>query len=787
MALDDLIWLELEQGFGPSWALKVSRRGRAIAHLRWNTPGDYVRLYSVLAPSAGEVVLFRADPAMPDFEHQLRRLINPTMPLVTLAQVVSSGDARGVVQVGTIKLEVAAIGDAGGATATQLGLGLGIHVAQFGDADHMLDKLRESSSPFVPRVVVALGDDDELSALGRRTPPPGTSIVIPPPASMPHETSRLVKNLAGGALPNLAGGGHAAARVTFHEVGKIGLISVEPGAAGDAEPSKRRVDLALRRDDQAVARDAALAAAERYQLRVQIGARLEGGLLDDAPSLDDIVPPSPGGRLLDVSVFGADFEIIGERTQPLLLPRTGTSVPVDFELRTPARPGRARLQVVVSYLDHVLQVFAVSAEVAAPGAPVRAELVFSTTRRFDNLMERRPRSAFIVNGAGDVPALAAKCGARAVEISLASGGLANASGRFRDTLAQAVGTGLEFPEPVPAGTEVARRTRCAAVIRALATLGAELWNELRDATNRAGHELLDELRDASGLSLMMVEARHGDAFPWAIVYDGKRPAPVADMAAWPVCLGFDAAGAPCGHAYADTDRLICARRMWGVRHQIEWRFAPTRTTWDDCEALTRVGGAGAPLLGVGVGERAAPSVATGALPALLDELADASARRWSGSAYPELRNGHRAQIVAVLGHLAMPPVIVEPAIDLQPDRFYRSRLRNDAIDHGDWTAPHSIVLLLACSSNAQPAGALGNLTDTLFSLGAGAVIGTETTVYADLCACYLAHVVRALRQPTASLGDALTEARVAMLRGLNPIGFTFIGWGNADLRLGEAT
>jgi hypothetical protein len=589
------------------------------------------------------------------------------------------------------------------------------------------------------------------------------------------------------------------------------------GAGVDlANRQQRLVDVNLRRtrpaavgvptdseDRRLVLRNTTLASGGRYQLSVNIGAALPGSLMTgERQSIDAVLEPSSKGHVLDFSVFGHDFGVESPSVVQRLLASAGPTDIVTFTVRAPTNEGPARLRIVISYLDHVLHSYVLSATVrsneqsAEDWSPVTVALEFATSRRFGNLEELGPRSVAIIANVGPKgdARLGVKSGGSAIDLSFDAGTMRTMREQFRALLGKAADDGATFPEPPGDGAaaEAERAGSYDALMRELAILGAGIHKSLSDLGAR---DVLRKLLRTDNQVIQVVEAKRGGSLPWLVVYDGRRPTgAIAEMVSWPLCRGFDANGAACTHRYADTDGLVCLRRMWGVRHRVELRLAaPAGTETQAHDAPGHVG-RGNEELAIAVG-RSSATVFDGPVPSALDELkgvAGVSLLPAGQDVYQRLRDAERARVFAVLGHLDVQaaPGGVAPTtlIDLLPKPLSDSAL-SQALDEEeeDWGEPFSIVVLLTCTSNHVPGTALSGIVDTFLSAGASAVIGTETVVFPRLSARFLKFFFSTLSLPQTSFVDAVTEARLAIMRRLNPLALSFVGWGSADLFLSDST
>ena len=147
----------------------------------------------------------------------------------------------------------------------------------------------------------------------------------------------------------------------------------------------------------------------------------------------------------------------------------------------------------------------------------------------------------------------------------------------------------------------------------------------------------------------------------------------------------------------------------------------------------------------------------------------------------------RPGICIVLGHMATATVQGEPIgprIVLLPGRRFLQdkKIIDFRRTHGRWTEPRSVVMVLACTAGTTQPATVTDFMLAFHNAGAGAVVGTECTVFSGLLARFATEVTGAL-VGGASLGAAMTGFRRRLIREKNPLGFVFNAIGNADLTL----
>lgn len=541
---------------------------------------------------------------------------------------------------------------------------------------------------------------------------------------------------------------------------------------GPPRKAERSVDLALRGTDHAaVPRDRTLAAGGRYHLALQIGGALDGSIFAERPpSIDGTLPASRDGHALEVTVFGMDFIVHGAATQALWLPPADPSLPVSFAIEAPARPGPARLRVVVTHRDHALQSFLVDATVAATeeardGALI-ATLEHAATGTFANVGALAPRAVTLVQGdAAPLTSISGKAGAARGGFELRDEVVDAAAARVRAILEEAArAAGAPFGEPPPARDTPARTARVQRfeeTIRALAIAGAQLFDGLLVAATDDGQDLLRGLLAQDDATVQIVQGA-SPVLPWAAVYDGAHGPELDELRGWPVC-----AGDGCDHG-PDTLGTICVRRFWGVRHVIE--LVSARKVAAD--AALAVGAPDDRALRIVEGKSLADATF---LHDAYVALRDAPGVRWQRDVYEVLADAQRPGVLIALGHFA------KEAIDTVPRPLTSAGVASKLRD-GRWRTPASIVLLLACESAAPPLDVIAPLARSFAAIGAGAVIGTETTVFHRFSSRVAASLYGRLHAGE-PLGRALRAVRRELIADASPLGFALTAFGNADLVL----
>ena len=156
----------------------------------------------------------------------------------------------------------------------------------------------------------------------------------------------------------------------------------------------------------------------------------------------------------------------------------------------------------------------------------------------------------------------------------------------------------------------------------------------------------------------------------------------------------------------------------------------------------------------------------------------------------------RPEVLAVVGHLQTNDVTGEPVgerILLAPKGSWtswpppaRAWLMPDPILEGlvyepRWEAPSPLVMLMACESGSLEVSDLTGFVKSFMAAGAGAVIGTESTIYASLAGRFVREVTLWMTEDDMTLGEAVQRFYRGLLDDRIPMPFTFTAVGNADL------
>ncbi|MFC4068691.1 hypothetical protein [Actinoplanes subglobosus] len=620
--------------------------------------------------------------------------------------------------------------------------------------------------------------------------------VVEPPGDLQPLTGDLVANLqeARRLEVDFARESHglhvlaeARLRLGSAEQTLTALRQAAPAGRTDRPADRVRVvNLALKRRGEQVApqgtgsvfveRVCSLAAGERYQLDVQVGANWPVSLVTgEQPAVDLLLPDDRDGHELHATVFSDTVDILGPAVVAMRLPPSGPSETVTFALATRAH-GPAWARVGLYHRDHLLQTYRLEmlveeSERRHPVPVVHAVLQHSATWDWTNLDTLKPRAlSLIVNHApsGD-HRLFVKSDDVAAAVPLRGQRAQAATDTMREILSDAVDERITSP----------------VALWRIATQGRSLFQAIFNRVDPAVAEALRRMRAGKDLTIQIVRADVDEALPWTLVYDWPLPDHRYGQPPPPVCFGRTDDGQQCDHA--PGDRQICVYGLWGIRHHVEELLADPRVA--DMPPSITITDPGA-LVALGVDDEA-----TGSMLGRLSQLLNPRNVRRLGAEEHLLDNlfdPARPAVVIVLGHHETRDINDQPqgsriallSADgwLQPDRITDRRA-----DDGEWQPPHSLVMLLSCRSAAAGPTELTSFLSALNGARAGAIVGTECDVYSDLAADFATTLLTAMNGPgpdghPQAFAQAVRVARRNIVIDKEDIrGLAFDAFGPADL------
>ncbi len=598
-------------------------------------------------------------------------------------------------------------------------------------------------------------------------------------------------------------------------------IAADPELAGQVEAvQERRVEITMDRlDVGSVYRPFnpefdALLVNDIYRLSLHVGHRLPGSLFESAPPpLDPLLPEPEGesGHMLEVAVFEKDFELLSPRVQTLYLPRLGGSKPVTIDCRAPAKAGPAELRVSVYYQNYLLQSFLMTAQVLESYSyngerQVSVQLDFSRTARFTNLPQLGARLLSIGSNQdadGRTHSFLLKKDQAATQpIKMTEAVASEQIKRFRKLIEDAATDIAHFAPVLDAGPpDEEERQAFERVIRDVADLGRELHHFIFDNSSGPMRKQLREVIKASDQIIQITRHDPAFAFPWPAIYDYPLPKKVTGGPPARVCMGAPlpdmpnvAPGPGCPHN--PDEGVYCVEGFWGIRHRLEQLIEQGDALRDAVSRIDRLPDRPGVCLATGVDDPPAAGL-TNLLQQTLAE--DLCVLRTQQQLFQRLwQPENRPAVFILLSHLELdnkpgepegPRMLLAPraaggaAIPLdawlQPDD-----ITGQTINLGEWEEqPRTLVMLMACNGAASDVDTLNNYLTSLTSVGAGAIVGTETSVFSDLVSLFAKEVTLALWQRDATLGEAIQSFNRRMIAAANPLAFVFNCFGSADLKL----
>lgn len=668
------------------------------------------------------------------------------------------------------------------------------------------------------RPVLAIGLGPGAEQLTRETPaPPGTAVLGVETGGTSMTVGTIDALLGGQPLHHLVAGPASARGLLATAPELVESLTFEPrlshpgaglpGAGpegrvvrisdeGDlARRGSRRLDLALStrvgRARRPIPRQSFLESGARYRLHVRIGEPFEHTLFVEAPhALTDLLEePTAKGWQLQVAVFSADFTVAGPAFRPLRLPRNGASRELTFDLVTPkADVGRvAAARVVVYYRNNAVQAFRVSATVLPSGSArastpgdLRAVSDAQLRDRIDDLegVGRRVLSIGTNEDAsGASHSVMLKTFSSAGTIPMTDDRAKNLIGDYRAILHDTFWEGLQarFTSVLPGRV----LPEFATAIRELAAAGYGLLLDVITYGDDALRADLEQVKQAEGLVLQVTRYVPTFALPWLAVYDWPYTRPRVGADPVPVCTG------DCTHTH-ESEGVICVKGFWGFRHVVEERLS----------------GLTGSVVGSGRRPAARASVALS-----LDQI-DTPARQLMekidvllGAPVDLLPGSEQGLIEAlwsadpatgvaiVIGHYepegTKPGDPQLPHLQLQlPDQYLTSDLVLEALrDNNTMPAPGPLVLLLGCGTADVDFSTIVGQVEALLASGARAVVGTASAVTSELVCHFASSVAEPLLTRGTRLGEAVRLWRRLLLESGNPLAFSIIPYGDADVSL----
>lgn len=547
------------------------------------------------------------------------------------------------------------------------------------------------------------------------------------------------------------------------------------------------------------------------------------------------------GQFLDVGVTGMDFDVLGSPVQPLWLPRQEPSDTLFFALaprRETRVPGVARLRVCLYQRGNLLQSFRLVARVSHPGGDAEqwearargladaigvdvaevlrggetgslVRLEYSAVEHLQESPDARPRAlSFAVNRSAGQDVVTVK-GEDLFGVQV-GGNLGPVVEALRKTLwdssKDAQGQYAYFAQGELNRGDPAHFK---ATLLELARHGWSLFTQLVP-----DYEAREEVQARLAGEGQVINAAHmslENVIPWALVYDREfdadrqTPAPVACDAALPGADGSpgasrcgESARCPLHKAHpvkGHTERTVaCPRHFWGFRHIVEVPPQQVVRLGETPRPLPPAIPSGDPVT-VLTGRYEGLSLATqhftelSQLLGTTPPLAVLRAAKGRDELLDLLREKQGAPDVVYLychAYAKRPPEGKPP----QPDEPHLALGAAGAV--GWITASqlaglpplrhHPLFFLNGCGTAAFDSTRPAQLILSLMAARAGGVIGTEVTIWEGLAGEMARLFLQGFlgKKPA---GQALLEARRALLDRYNPLGLVYTLYGSADLKL----
>ena len=323
----------------------------------------------------------------------------------------------------------------------------------------------------------------------------------------------------------------------------------------------------------------------------------------------------------------------------------------------------------------------------------------------------------------------------------------------------------------------------------LAVAGANLWLAFADRME-ADQAFRGELRERmAGMGTVQLGIKDSPDLivPLQLLYDRKLDTSqpqflhlCAASAAW---LTAPAGDLPCltqpcpSLIEKDPDLYVCIAGFWGIRHAITLNLAHR-----PCDLVSTVSSSAPPPATIATSTD--PDVAVrwaGHEQALRSLLAFVPAVATTSTDVFASVDRDASVLVYFLAHVeydnGVPRIVMD---DLQPRGAINASTIDSAQLHLCMHQP--VVFMNACASAAMTPLRLLGLVNAWVRAGAGGAVGTEIMVFVDMAITFAEQMLAAYTCG-ATLGEALRQARVNLLRLQNPLGFAYLGFGLHDLRI----
>jgi hypothetical protein len=470
-----------------------------------------------------------------------------------------------------------------------------------------------------------------------------------------------------------------------------------------------------------------------------------------------------------------------------------------FPVRTPLRPGTYRLRCSIYYRQVLVQSRLITARVmsrpaARPNALMSTvDYTLSRDLRSDHLAGfSSHRLSMMLNRNGDGTVglrfwgekefkSEAEFDAQELQdlIDLARGALRTVSWGDADPWRE----DREYRYTEPA--DFARLSRDLVF---LAKKGYSIYDLITDRFSRPDDSAtLADLLDKPGQLQLALKESARQLIPSAMIYDyrldnGLNDEDIGICPSFKTALGGKAPleETSCFKGDCPTrnqDNVVCPSGFWGYRHYLGLPLSvakapelPTEIDWQDAPHLTLAVSTALPL-------REHHENALSALKAgwtwRRAETRD--------EAFTMLRDA-KPHFVYFYCHCGLdrnePYIKVGP---LKGPRITRADLRAKGIG---WIDPRPLVFINGCrSTGLEPKQAIEFVSGFIQVAGAAGVIGTEITVFEPLAQAFAEDCLRRFLVGSKTLGESVRNARLALLKSLNPLGLVYTPFAVANLRM----
>ncbi|HMJ32572.1 MAG TPA: CHAT domain-containing protein [Baekduia sp.] len=439
---------------------------------------------------------------------------------------------------------------------------------------------------------------------------------------------------------------------------------------------------------------------------------------------------------------------------------------------------------------HLLQSFLMTADVGIEGSAPTFVLEFSRSQRLTNLDDLGPRALSIAVNESPRAGhnLMIKTAGGALEVPF-NANMVDKTVAATRTLLKDMKNVLPGPskQTVP---DPPRPTTDKALLdwwRKLAAHGQTAYRDLMAITGRSQEGLLDAITRSDDQVVQIARLDPGFVYPWPLLYDWVVPARDVGQLPPDVCFGDPDADGRRRCTHGKGADVICVYGFWAIRHQLD-QVLTLGAARDPVRPVPQEPGAPQVRLAVGVSDKWTTELQTAL--AGVGNVGDLDVTDTATLIEALWRPEWRAPTIAVVAHHVDRDLAGEPPgsrLKLGNGSVFLSWERiADALQLKlSWTAPNSVVLLMACESGQATTARLDDFATLLTRAGAGAVVATELDIGTDLAARCARDVTTDLLDG-ATFGAALLRFHRRLAHVGNPFGFSFCWIGDAGLEVAHA-